>query len=560
MMADDKPVLVLGAGINGAAIARELALNGLPVVVVDRADVASGTTAFSSRLIHGGLRYLEYGEFDLVRESLAERGRWLKLAPHLVRPLELFIPVARRFSGWGQALRRLSGCCPAPDPPEPRGLWLVRAGLALYDLIAQDPHLPKYRLWKADSPGVPPVDRTRYRWLCSYWDAQAPFPERMVVELLEDGRRAAQEQGSLWQVLPYHEAALNGKQAVVRSAEGDRELVFQPAAVVNATGAWVDTTLKRFRVKADRLIGGTKGSHLVTSHSGLREALGGRGVYAEAVDGRPFFILPLDRQTLIGTTDIPYSGPPEQAVASQEEVEYLLQSARRVFPHVELEHDHIDWHYSGVRPLPFTGAGQPASITRRHFLTPHPESSLPMWSVIGGKITTCRSLAQHAAETILPALGRKVRCNSQQRPLPGAIGHPRDESALRRRQAALARATARPLEQVQAAWRLCGQTAEEILGTPAAEASEPPPGVLAGTDLPLPLVRYVIRHEWVTHLADLVERRLMLLFHPGFSRRCLQHLAELMVQEGKLPPDRIDQQIEFVVTRCRTHFGKTIPT
>ncbi|RMF42267.1 MAG: glycerol-3-phosphate dehydrogenase/oxidase [Planctomycetota bacterium] len=562
-MDNAQPVLILGAGINGAAIARELVLNNVPVVVVDQADLASGTTSYSSRLIHGGLRYLEYGELGLVRESLHERQRWLRLAPHLVQPLQLFIPVARRFSGFGQALRRLTRCCPEIDPPPPRGLWLVRTGLALYDLIARDPTLPRHRVLRAASAGAPPVDPQQYPWLCSYWDAQIAFPERMVVEQLQDARRVAQQRGLAFEVLPYHRVEMAGRQAIVQPIDAQAgqgtAMEFEPAGVINATGAWVDETLKRLHLPAERLMGGTKGSHLWTSQRPLRDALAGNGIYTEAIDGRPFFLLPFGEMTLIGTTDIPYEGPPEKAVASEEEIEYLLASTRRALPHVGLQRCDIDLHYSGVRPLPYTGAGRPASITRRHFVHEHPAAPLPMWSVVGGKLTTCRSLAEEAAKCVLSRLDLPVVQTSRHRPLPGGQDWPDTPDALCEVQEQLAHATGATLKQVQSAWRLWGQTAAHVLQAPSTKPSDADaPWTLAGSDLPVALVRYSLRHEWVNRLADLVERRLMLLYTPALPRDCLQHLAQLMVEEGKLEPSQVSDEIDAVIQRCHQHFGKTI--
>ena len=192
----DKTVLVLGAGINGVAIARELLLNHVPVRLVDRWDIASGTTAYSSRLIHGGLRYLEYGDFSLVRESLDERERLLQLAPQFVQPLQLFIPVERRASGFGAAARKFLGWSAARDArPVPRGLWLVRMGLLLYDLCARRSSLPHHRVHPLSDSAVPPVNRERFRWLASYYDAQIQFTERFVLAMLEDARHLSEAQG-----------------------------------------------------------------------------------------------------------------------------------------------------------------------------------------------------------------------------------------------------------------------------------------------------------------------------------------------------------------------------
>ncbi len=202
-------VLILGAGINGAALARELVLNGVGVTLVDTADLAFGATAYSSRLIHGGLRYLEYGEFDLVRESLAERGRLLRLAPHLVRPLRLHVPVERRLGGLRMSASRFLLGQHAPQSwqrPTPRGMWLVRTGLWLYDRYARDPSLPRHSVHRVGEGGVP-VDPAKYRWLCAYSDAQVVYPERLVVAFLEDARALAAGSGTTFQFFNYHEAA-----------------------------------------------------------------------------------------------------------------------------------------------------------------------------------------------------------------------------------------------------------------------------------------------------------------------------------------------------------------
>ncbi len=438
----DEPgtVLILGAGINGAALARELVLGGVSVVLVDTGDLAGGSTSYSSRLIHGGLRYLEYGEFDLVRESLAERTRLLRHAPHLVRPLKLFIPVSNRLGGLRKSVGRFFGWNTrgAIRPGPPRGLWLVRAGLALYDRYAHDPMLPRHSTTSVDEERDVRVARDRYRWLCSYYDAQVMFPERFVVDLLDDARHAARETGATFRLYTYHDATLNERTATVRAPGNDAPVAtFEPAAVVNATGAWVDRTLRKLNVNWRILMGGTKGSHLVTANPRLRAALGGHGLYAEAEDGRPVFILPFGDSSLIGTTDVPFEGDPAEALTSPQELEYLIQTVNTIVPDVDLTPDDVDWHYCGVRPLPRTGRSMPAAITRRHWLEEHTDSSMPLYSVIGGKLTTCRSLAEQAAGTIRARLGLPPMVVSRDRPLPGGTAYPADciasEAECRRR-------------------------------------------------------------------------------------------------------------------------------
>jgi glycerol-3-phosphate dehydrogenase len=561
-----QPVLILGAGINGAALARELAINGLPVCIVDRGDIASGATAYSSRLIHGGLRYLEHGEFDLVRESLAERTRLLRLAPQFVRPLELFIPISDRTSGFWKAARRAlrwSGRAghSGSEGIEHRGLWLVRVGLALYDLYARDPVLPKHRTFRVSDRRVPPVDRGQYRWQCSYYDAAILYPERFVIAMLADAKREAARQGIEFRVLNYHETRLNGSRVEVipvgqvgnlsgRLAGGS---TFEPAAIVNATGAWVDATLQTLHVPSRRLMGGTKGSHFITSHAGLREALANRGIYAEAADGRPVFLLPLGESSLVGTTDIPFEGDPGDAVASDEELDYLVGAVNRVFPQLHFNRRDIDWHYSGVRPLPYCDATTPAAITRRHWLEENKACKAPLYSVIGGKLTTCRSLAEETADVILKRLGRGRSLSTRDRVIPGGESYPRSEEELRSEQSVLARDFSISEETIQAIWRLYGTGSAALLRECGDLTA-----MLEGTCLPLNLARWVIENEWCHSLDDLICRRLMLLYQPRLARATLRELGELLVDAGRLPATSAGDAIEAAEELLGARYGKRL--
>lgn len=555
--------MILGAGINGAALARELVLNGVAVVLVDAADVAFGATAYSSRLIHGGLRYLEYGEFDLVRESLAERTRLLRLAPQFVKPLRLFIPIENRFGGlWRSASRFLfkggKGARPARrrargKPVSPRGLWLVQFGLRLYDIYARDPELPRHATHDGARDRAIPVD-AKYRWLCSYFDAQIRFPERFVIAMLEDAKQAAATTGGSLEVLTHCRATLDGRVATLRGRDGAALMrTFEPAAVVNATGAWVDLTLESLKVPSQRLMGGTKGSHIISYCDRLRNALAGSGLYAEAADGRPVFVLPFGDACLIGTTDERYEGDPADARASSEEIEYLLATVNELLPHVRLTEADIELHYSGVRPLPYVADATPASVTRRHALAENRDAPLPFISIIGGKLTTCRALAEETAGKVLARVGRTVVATSEERPIPGAEGYPRDPAAPQRRWEDLSRRLGFSIAQVRAAWELYGTRVEAVLAEDRDDRAS-----LAATDLPVALVRYAIRHEWVGGLDDLVERRLMLLYHHRLCETTLVHAADLLAAAGAIDAGEVDTQVAACVERLHTHFGKQV--
>lgn len=558
------PVLILGAGINGAALARELALSGVSVVVVDTGDLARGATAYSSRLIHGGLRYLEYGEFDLVRESLAERTRLLRLAPQLVRPLRLFIPVSNRFGGLRESAVRFLKLRRAATGSTPhRGLWLVRAGLKLYDWYARDPMLPKHQVVSAFGPDAPPVDRERYPWLCAYYDAQIRYPERLVVAFFDDARRLAQELGASFQLLTYHRAELTGSTVTVRPVAGHESSPrseaaipgFQPAAIINATGAWVDHTLRDLHVPSETLMGGTKGSHFVSSNSALREALRRGGIYVEAPDGRPVFILPFGASALVGTTDLPFSGNPADVVASEDELQYLLTAAQRVLPDLGLTRDDIDLHYSGVRPLPRVDEATTGAITRRHWLKEHEGTAIPTFSVIGGKLTTCRSLAESSVATIRARLGfGPPSTTSRDRVLPGGERYPANQASLDAEWRAIAERAGLSLDHVRAVWELRGTQADEILSNLETGEAE----TIADTDLPRGFVRWILEREWVTTLDDLVERRLMLLYDGRLTQTALHELAALMVEAGLMGDREAELKVRHTMNRLHAHFGKTV--
>src|SRR5256714_3292863 len=350
---DQRPVLVLGGGINGAAAARELVLNGVPVWLVDTADLASGATAYSSRLIHGGLRYLEFAEFSLVKESLDERARLLRIAPHLVKPLRLFIPVRSSWGGLAQATGKFFGLPTKSKQTVHRGLRVVQAGLWLYDRYARDRSLPRRSLHRLGQQGVPAVSPKIARRLWAYSDAQITFPERLVIDFLADAREVAKAAGLDFRVLTYHRATLRGNTVEISPTDNRAtgEFTIEPAAIINATGAWVDSTLAHLPLPSHRLMGGTKGSHFLTFQSRLTELLKGQGVYTEARDGRPVFLLPFCGGTLVGTTDIPFGGDPATAVATEQELEYLLAVVADIFPDAGLRRAAIAMHQCCRRPL-----------------------------------------------------------------------------------------------------------------------------------------------------------------------------------------------------------------
>jgi glycerol-3-phosphate dehydrogenase len=395
-MDTDFDLIVVGAGINGAGIARDAAMRGLKVLLVDKGDIGGGTSAASTRLIHGGLRYLEHFEFGLVRESLRERETLLRIAPHLVRPLPITIPIYKQSR---------------------RGRVMIRAGMIAYDLLSLGKSLPRHRMRSVEEtvrelPGLNPIGLVGS---AVYFDAQVEFAERLVVENV----LAAVEHGAT--VLTYTRVTgVLSEDGVVAGVqlEGNNADQFRATVVINAAGPWVD------RVVNQKLITGTKGSHVVV---GEFEGAPERAVYLEAVsDGRPFFIIPWNGNYLIGTTDVQFEDDPDQVCSETWEIDYLLTETNRAFPEAGLTRDSVLYTYSGVRPLAFTTNDDEPGITRRHFLREHPRFG-NLISVVGGKLTTYRSLAEECVDLVFRKLDRKSPpCETAHVPLPGAGDRPSD--------------------------------------------------------------------------------------------------------------------------------------
>lgn len=560
---DSPLVLILGAGINGACVARELLLNGVPVVIADATDIACGATSKSSRLIHGGLRYLEYGDVALVRESLEERARLLRLAPQFVRPLRLFIPIRRRHGGLLQAGmrflkferlsigRQLASLVPVSE----RGLWAVRAGLMLYDQIARGGGLPPHSIGRIDQAGVPALDRHEFQWLCSYYDAQMLFPERFTVALLDDCRRIAEQQRVPFEVLTYQTVTRDKARISLRSQSGGSFRELTPAVVVNATGAWGDLTLRELHTGTPPLFSGTKGSHIITRQPALRSALGADAVYAEARDGRLVFVLPFDDSVLIGTTDVPFAESPGEAVATTEEITYLVRIVNEIFPEVGLMASEIDAHYCGVRPLPNVRTSRAGAIPRGHSIETQTVDGLVIETLVGGKLTTCRAFGEFAADQIFARIGRRRSADTRDRPIPGAEDYSTDTAVSHERIGSVAHTTGFDPEQVRAIWPLVGTRAESILNDRVSGDRSN----LPGTSIPLAFVDWSIRHEWVQTLGDLIERRLMLAWSSRLTRDLLRTSAERLAHAGKLEASDIDSAVAACIAHLARHYGAKVP-
>jgi glycerol-3-phosphate dehydrogenase len=383
-------VIIIGAGINGAGIARDAAMRGLKVLLIDKGEPGGATTSASTRLIHGGLRYLEHFEFGLVRESLREREILLQIAPHLVRPLAIAIPIYKQSK---------------------RGRLTIRAGMMLYDLLSWGKSLPRHQmLSRAETlerwPGLNPEELVGS---ALYYDAQVEFPERLVLENVRSARAFGAD--VLTHTRVTNLTVENGRVSRIEFVGEDGQKRFAGAEVfINAAGPWIDLVLGRAPVKSPKLIGGTKGCHLVVAPFPGAPA---NAIYLEArSDGRPIFIIPWNKLFLIGTTDVRFEGDPDEVTCEPWEIDYLLSETNIAVPAAKLTRNSILYTYSGVRPLPVIAEKDEQSITRRHFIREHPQ--LPnLLSIVGGKLTTYRSLAEECVDLIFRKLGKNSPlCNT----------------------------------------------------------------------------------------------------------------------------------------------------
>lgn len=387
-------VIIIGAGINGAGIARDATMRGLKVLLLDKGDIASGASSASTRLIHGGLRYLEHFEFGLVRESLRERETLLRIAPHLVRPLAITLPIYNQSK---------------------RGRATIRAGMIAYDLLSWGKSLPRHRMLSRaetlkQSPGL---NQEGLLGSAQYFDAQAEFAERLVVENVLDARERGAD---VITYAPVTKLTVEGRVEFLLDGETHSA---HASLIVNAAGPWVDQLLERAPVESERLIGGTKGSHIVVPpFPGASKS----AIYLEAQsDWRPFFIIPWNGNYLIGTTDVRFEDDPDEVRSESWEIDYLLAETNRAFPDAGVTRDRILFTYSGVRPLPWTRNEDEQSITRRHFIRQHPRMK-NLLSIVGGKLTTYRSLAEECVDLIFQKLERRSPpCCTAKEVLPNAV-------------------------------------------------------------------------------------------------------------------------------------------
>ncbi len=507
----DVSVLIIGGGINGIGLLNELALQGIDALLVDKSDFCAGTSAAMTRVIHGGLRYLENAEFRLVRESLRERNRLLRNAPHYVKPLPTTIPIFNWTSGIVPAIRNFLGW---PARPGNRGALLIKTGLAMYDFLAgRNSPLPRHRFrFRREALALRPALNPEVICTATYYDARITYPERLCLELVLDAEAACPAARALNYVRI--ESAAGGT-VVLRDEVSGETCEVRPRIVVNAAGPWIDL-VNRGLGRASRFIGGTKGSHIVLDHPELVAATGDGMIYFVNQDGRICIFYAVEGKIVAGATDIPAEDP--EVVCDEAEVDYILEAMRQAFPSIHVDRSHVVFRFCGVRPLPRSDALTPGQISRDHsypVLAPGNGIDFPIYSLVGGKWTTFRALAEKVSIEILRVLGRPRVRGSEDLPIGGGKGFP----------PRMPEGTGLSQERLAALVERYGTGAEKV----AAYLS-------AGPDSPLAWypaysrreIEFIALHDRVVHLDDVVLRRTLMALLGEVNRPLLEELAAIM--------------------------------
>ena len=515
-------VLIVGAGINGAGLFRDLAAQGVDVLLVDKGDFCCGASAAPSRMIHGGLRYLEFGEFRLVRESVTERNLLLKNAGHYVNPLPTTIPIFSWFSGAMSSMLRFFRL--SVGRPAHRGAAMVKAGLTFYDIYTRKTSsMPKHTFTsRAKSLAERPLLNPGLINTATYYDAWISYPERLCLELLMDGEESHEGATAVNYVsLDGH----SGDAVSLKDELSGETFDVKPDVLINATGAWIDFANQRLG-KETKLIGGTKGAHLVIDNDEVMNTLRGHMIYFETDDGRVAVVLPWMGKVLAGSTDIRVDDP-DKVRCEDDEIDYILESMHQVFPTIKVDRSQIVSVFSGVRPLRHSDASATVQVSRDHLCDViEPDGlSFPVYSLVGGKWTTFRAFAQQVTDRLMEHFNRARRTGTEEMAIGGGKDFPKEVDARAKWIAAANEKTGLSEERLEVLLDRYGTRAEQV----AAFCTEQP-------DRPLEHhatytareIEFIVVREGVMHLDDLLLRRTAIALLGELSGELLAELVAIV--------------------------------
>jgi glycerol-3-phosphate dehydrogenase len=539
-------VLIVGAGINGIGTFRDLSLNGVDVLLVDRGDFCSGASAASSHMAHGGIRYLENGEFRLVREAVRERNRMIQNAPHIVQPLPTTIPIFKYFSGLFNAPLKFLGWL---DKPSERGSVIIKLGLIMYDAYTGKTRtVPRHQFfsrtealtrWPRLNPEI--VNTAKY------YDGLISNPERLALEIMLDG----EADNPNARALNYVSMVKGEKDSVsLRDELTGQTYEVRPQLVINATGPWIDFVNQNLG-QSTHSIGGTKGSHIVVDHPELRTAIGENEFFFENKDGRIVLLFPLQDRVLIGTSDIKIDNP-DEAYCTDEEVDYFIGLVARVFPDIKVTREQIVFRFTGVRPLGRSGAKTTGQYSRDHHIDvlngDETKLSFPIYSLVGGKWTSFRAFSEQVTDKVLAFLGKprkKSTCDL-------SIGGGRDFSADAQTQKSQLASMGLDAERIQILYSRYGSRAEAVAAFMKQAADKPLKSLPEYTQRE---IMFLAQYEKIIHLDDLLLRRTMLAMLGRLTKEAVTETADILGESLGWSSEQKKAEAERMLSLLRDRHG-----
>ncbi|MGP4753918.1 glycerol-3-phosphate dehydrogenase/oxidase [Agrobacterium pusense] len=536
------PVVIIGGGINGCGVFRDLAAQGVDCLLVEKNDFCSGASAAPSRLIHGGIKYLETGEFRLVRQSARERNLLLKNAPHYVKPLETVLPIYSLFGGILPSVKRFLRLNATIND---RGAIITGIGLRLYDLFGRHFRtMPNHlMLSKSSIRSLMPELTGRAVAAGIYYEARITHAERLGLELLLDGLHDNSGSQALNYVAP---SGKGGGEIVLTDTLHGAVATVTADIVINAGGAWIDAINGRLGV-ASAHMGGYKGSHLIVRNKRLYDALGGRMVYFGSSDGRVNLLYPFMGNVLVGSTDIPINDP-DAVICEETETEYLSRVTREVFPDIEIRADEIVMTYSGVRPLPRAEGVDPGAVTRDHSIVRDlmPDGRTPIYSLIGGKWTTYRGFSEEVTDLVLNLLHRKRVRSTRDLPIGGGLGFPTDAAGVQRFNDELTQITGSP-DRAGDLFERYGTRSKAIAGEEGDVPLQSLPSYGRSE------LSWICRNEAVGRLSDLLFRRMDIALSGRLSAGVITEAAEIAAAALEWTAERRQNEIDATFQVCHAH-------
>lgn len=543
------PVLIIGAGINGCGTFRDLSLQGIDCLLIDRGDICEGASAAPSRLIHGGIKYLETGEFRLVRESAMERNRLLRNAPHYVKPLETVLPVDSWFGGMFPSMLRFLGF---KTKLLNRGAIICEAGLRIYDIYNRKIRaLPDHRFLTGARLREAYADfNSKIIAAGVYFEGRVTHAERLGLELVIDGL-AANPGSALRTYARVTAASQPGSLRITGQSSGTTAEVTADI-IINAAGPWIDDVNAALGI-ASHHIGGSRGSHLIVRNGQLHDALKGRMIYFGMADGRINLAYPFFGNVLVGSTDIPVSDP-DNATCTPEELDYLLASISEIFPGIRVTQDQVLLTYCGVRPLPRSEGSDIGAVSRDHAIAKDllPDRNVPVLSLIGGKWTTFRAFAAEAADRVLAHLGQPRRAQTEDLPIGGGKDYPADPAMRNAWIMRLSGAYGLPLSRAETLLTRYGTRAEDIARFIAAQADS---ALVTLPDYSVREIGYLAAAENVQHLADILFRRTSIAMEGRLTAEVIEEVAGIAAPSLGWDAERRNAE----ACHCHSEFIRRLP-